>query len=82
MNKTVVIIGDEGGQVTQALLRVTGRPTCTRLASGGVSCQSGVCEESNASCMGTKVTDYSSGGIDRSTWGSLKVSPHLPSNEE
>lgn len=81
MHKTIVVIGDEGGQVTQALLRVTGRPVCARLTSGGEPCQSGVCEESNSSCVGTRVTDYTSGDIDRSAWGALKVSPHLPSNE-
>jgi hypothetical protein len=69
MLKNIAIFGDEGRQLTQALLRVTGRSACSRLASGGVSCPSGVCEELNSSCIGTRVTDYSSGG-------GLKVSPN------
>ena len=84
MHKIVASSGDQGGQVAQALMQVAGteRPVCARRASGGVPCQSGVCEEPNSLCMGTKVTDFLSGAVDRSTWGSLKVSPHLPSARE
>ena len=83
MKKNLASSGDQGDQVTQALMQVAGigRPVCARHASGGVLCQRGVCEESNSSCRGTKVTDYSSSIVDHSTWGSLKVSPHLPLEE-
>lgn len=75
MPKTIVIIGDQGGQVTQALMRVAGRPQCAKLSGGGLACLNDVCEESNSSCLGTRVTDYSKSDVDRSTWSALKVFP-------
>ena len=83
MKKNLASSGDQDDQTAQALMQVaeTGRPVCARHASGGVSCQRGVCEEPNSLCMGTKVTDHLPGAADRSTWGSLKVSPHLPLEE-
>lgn len=79
MLKNIAIFGDEGGQVTQALMRVDGRPQrpqCAKLSVGGPACLNDVCEESNSSCLGTRVMDYQKSGVDRSSWGDLKVSPN------